>query len=137
MAYKDTTFRQILQFIPRYEFQKAVKSHSGEFAAKGFSCWQQFTAMLYGQLSGQTGLRGIETALQVTEKRNYHLGIKSIKRSTLAYANSNRSHEIYQDLFYSMVDKLLRKNRSHTFPFKNPLYSVDATTIDLCLAIYD
>ena len=70
MAYKDTTFRQMLQFIPRYEFQKAVKSHSGEFAAKGFSCWQQFTAMLYGQLSGQTGLRGIETGLQATEKKN-------------------------------------------------------------------
>ena len=137
MAYKDTTFRQMLQFIPRYEFQKAVKSYSGEFAAKGFSCWQQFTAMLYGQLSGQTGLRGIESGLQATEKKNYHLGIKPITRSTLAYANSNRSHEIYQELFYSMVDKLMRKNKTRKLNFKNPLYSVDATTIDLCLSTFD
>ena len=68
MAYKDTTFRQMLQFIPRYEFQIAVNSHSGEFAGKDFSCWQQFTAMLFGQPSGQTGLRGIETGLLAIEK---------------------------------------------------------------------
>lgn len=137
MAYKDSTFRQMLQFIPRYEFQKAVKKHSGEFATKGFSCWNQLISMLFGQLSGQSGLRGIEQGLQATGTKMYHLGITPIKRSTLAYANSTRSHEIYQDLFYTMVNRMLKKKRAHKFSFSNPLYSVDATTIDLCLSLYD
>ena len=99
--------------------------------------WQQFTAMLYGQLSGQTGLQGIESGLQATEKKNYHLGMQPIKCLTLAYANSNRNNEIYQQLFYSMGDNLLRMKRAHKLGLKNPLHSVDATTIDLCFSTFD
>lgn len=136
MSHQNTTLNQILQLIPRHDFEKSVKSHKGNFASKGFSCWSQFTAMLFGQLSSQTGLRGIESGLSANQNNLYHLGIRPIKRSTLAYANENRNNKIYQDLFYSLLHKLHGKKRKHKFRFQNPLYSIDASTIDLCLNLF-
>lgn len=136
MSHQNTTFRQLLQLISGHDFEKCVKSHKGDAYSKGFSCWSQFTAMLFGQLSSQTGLRGIETGLAMNKSSLYHLGIKEVKRSTLAYANGNRTHKIYQDLFYSLLGRLHGNRKKHKFNFKNPLYSVDASTIDLCLNLF-
>lgn len=137
MSFKDNIFRQILQIVPGYDFEKAVKLYNGEHASKGFTCKDQLIAMLFAQLSGQTGLRGIENGLQANRKSLYHLGVKNIKRSTLSYANSKRSEKIFESLFNAMLSKTLDKTRSHKLKFKNPLYSVDATVIDLCLSLYD
>lgn len=92
--------------------------------------------MTYGQLTSQSGLRGIETGLESNRPNLYHLGISQTKRSTLSYANNNRSSAIYEDVFSGLLGKILSMNRSHTHKFKNPLYSVDATTIDLCLSLF-
>jgi hypothetical protein len=136
MSHQNTIFQQILQLVPRHDFTRCVKQHKGEAFSKGFSCWSQFTAMLFGQLSMQSGLRGIESGLSANLTSMYHLGIRPVKRSTLAYANENRSHRVYQDLFYTMLGKLHGKRGRHKFEFKNPLYSVDASTIDLCLDLF-
>jgi hypothetical protein len=68
-----------------------------------------------------------------------HLGIgenTEAKRSTVSYANSNRSAELYKSLFETTLEKAQQQSTSHGFRFKNPLYSVDATTIDLCLKLF-
>ena len=137
MSHQNSIFKQILQIIPRHEFEKSVRKHKGDFASKGFSCWEQFVSMLYAQLSGQTGLRGIETGLESNRNAMYHLGVKQIKRSTLSYANNHRSSEVFHAVFENLLGKVLNLNREHKFRFKNPLYSVDASTIDLCLSLYD
>lgn len=136
MSHQNTTFAQILQFISRHDFNKIVKQYKGNFHSKGFSCWDQFSAMLFAQLSGQKGLRGIEAGLETNKNRLYHLGIAPVKRSTLSYANNNRDSKIYEELFYSLLGTLHGKRKKHGFRFKNPLYSVDASTIDLCLNLF-
>jgi hypothetical protein len=136
MSHQNTTFQQLLQLITRHDFEKWVKKHRGEAYTKGFSCWSHFTSMLFGQLSSQKGLRGIESGLSMNKNNFYHLGIGAVKRSTLSYANNNRPHEIYQDLFYSLLGRLHNNKKKHKFKFKNPLYSIDASTIDLCLNIF-
>jgi len=136
MSHKNSILNQIIQIIPRHEFEKSVKQHNGDFASKGFSCWEQFVSMLFAQLSGQTGLRGIETALDSIKNMLYHLGVKTIKRSTLSYANNHRPAEIYKNVFDALLSKILKMERSHKHRFKNPLYSIDATTIDLCLSVF-
>jgi hypothetical protein len=71
--------------------------------------------------------------------RFYHLGIdehSEVKQSTLSYANSNRSSDLYKRLFETILEKARQNSTSHGFRFKNPLYSVDATTIDLCLLLF-
>jgi len=82
--------------FPRFEFQKAVKGTKTEYHSRGFSLWNHFTAIIFGQLSGQDSLRGIEAGLATQTKTIYHLGIKPIHRSTLSYANEHRSYELFK-----------------------------------------
>lgn len=137
MQNHHTLLGQMLQMFPRYEFQKAVSETKTEHHSRGFSSWNHFTAMLFGQLAGQDSLRGIEAGLATQASNLYHLGIEPVHRSTLAYANEHRNHELFEKLFFSMLSKCQRIAPKHKFRFQNPLYSLDATTIDLCLSLYN
>ena len=137
MHHNHTVLGQMLQMFPRYEFEKAVREAKTERHARGFSSWSHFTAMLFGQLAGQDSLRGIEAGLATQANQLYHLGVRPVHRSTLAYANEHRSHELFEKIFFFMLSKCKPIAPRHKFRFKNPLYSLDATTIDLCLSLYD
>jgi hypothetical protein len=137
MSHNHTILGQMLQMISRFEFQKAVNETQTEYHARGFRSWNHFTAMLFGQLSGQDSLRGIEAGLASQVQSLYHLGVKPVHRSTLSYANEHRSHELFKKLFEWMLSKCQPLAPKHKFKFKNPLYSIDATTIDLCLSLFD
>jgi len=126
-----------MQMFSRLEFQQAVKEAKTEYHARGFSSWNHFTAMLFGQLAGQESLRGIEAGLATQAKSLCHLGINPIHRSTLAYANEHRSHTLFKKIFFTMLSKCQTVAPKHKFRFKNALYSLDATVIDLCLSLYD
>lgn len=137
MAHHNTVIGQMLQLFPRHEFQKAVLETKTEYHSRGFSSWNHFVAMLFGQLSGQDSLRGIEAGLASQFRHLYHLGIRPIHRSTLSYANEHRSHELFKKIFSWMLSKCQEIAPRHGFRFKNPLYSLDATIIDLCLSLYN
>ena len=137
MAHHNTILNQMLKMFSRHEFQKAVFQTGTEYHARGFSSWNHFVAMLFGQLAGIDSLRGIEAGLATQSKYLYHLGVKPIHRSTLAYANEHRSHELFKKIFEWMLSKCQPIAPQHKFRFKNPLSSLDATVIDLCLSLYD
>jgi len=126
----------MLQMFSRFEFQKAVKATNTEYHARGFRSWNHFVAMLFGQLSGQDSLRGIEAGLATQAKSLYHLGVEPVHRSTLSYANEHRSHELFKKTFEWMLSKCQPLAPKHKFRFKHPLYSIDATVIDLCLSLF-
>lgn len=135
---KDVTILgQMLQIFSRYEFGKAVKEAKTERHARGFSSWSHFVSMLFGQLAGQDSLRGIEAGLASQSRALYHFGVKPVRRSTLAYANGHRTHELFKKIFERMLSKCLPLAPKHKFRFKNPLYSLDATVIDLCLSLFN
>jgi putative transposase len=96
--------------------------------------------MLFGQISGQHGLRGIETGMNSQRNCFYHLGISDrqceIKRSTLSYANKHRDAGLFKGIFEALVERVQNIPARHGFRFKNPLYSVDGTTIDVCLRLF-
>ena len=137
MHHHNTILGQMLQMFSRYEFQKAVSETKTEYHARGFSSWNHFVAMLFGQLSGQDSLRGIEAGLATQSNSLYHMGVRPIHRSTLSYANEHRSHELFKKTFFWMLSKCQPLAPKHKFRFKNPLYSLDATVIDLCLSLYN
>src|SRR5580704_4260980 len=77
-------FAQLLQFLPRMEFEAAVAEHQAERHARGFSSWTQFVAMLFCQLGHAQSLREITQGLAASEGRLRHLGVKTApSRSTL------------------------------------------------------
>ena len=96
MHHNNTILGQMLKMFPRYQFQEAVLETGAEYHARGFTSWNHFVAMLFGQLSGQDSLRTIEAGLATQSKALYHLGINPVHRSTLAYANEHRTHELFE-----------------------------------------
>ena len=137
MHHNNTILGQMLKMFSRYEFQKAVSETKAEYHSRGFSSWNHFVSMLFGQLSGQDSLRGIEAGLATQGASLYHAGVGPVHRSTLAYANEHRSHELFKKVFFNMLSKCQPIAPGHKFRFKNPLYSIDNTIIALCLSLYD
>ncbi|MCK4993728.1 MAG: IS4 family transposase [Candidatus Omnitrophica bacterium] len=137
MSHYNTVLGQMLKMFSRHEFQNLVSQTKSEYHARSFSSWNHFVSMLFGQLAGHDSLRGIEAGLATQANHLYHLGVKPIHRSTLAYANEHRPQELFKKMFFQMLSKCQSIAPKHKFQFKNNLYSLDATTIDLCLSLYD
>jgi hypothetical protein len=92
--------------------------------------------LLYAQVRAKDSLRDIQTSLSAQSDRWYHVGLKAIKRSTLSDANNSRDARIYEEFFYKLLDRCKDITPKHKFRFKNPLYTMDATVIDLCLSMF-
>jgi len=135
----NSIFGQILQLFPRTQFEIFVKETDSAKATKGFSCWSQFVAMLFCQLGHAHSLREICGGLATSLGKMVHLGLdKAPSRSTLAYANEHRPWQLYEKLFYHLLNICRQQiNSQHKFRFKNKLLSFDASVIDLCLNMYD
>jgi hypothetical protein len=134
-------FSQILGWFPRLEFDAAVREHKAERHARGFTCWQQFVAMLFCQLGHAQSLREICGGLAATDGKLRHLGIlKCPKATTLSYANAHRPWQLYQSLFYTMLERCrgeaLIRGRGK-FKFKHKLLSLDASMVELCAESFD
>ena len=133
-------FSQLLSLIDRDNFARAVREHGAEKHPKGFSCWTQFVSMLFCQMAGANSLREICGGFSTAMGKLVHLGLKEApKRSTLAYANEHRPWEVYQEVFQSLFGRCqhLAATKQRRFRFKNPLMSIDASVIDLCLEMFD
>ena len=131
-----TIFSELLKLCPRYHFGKAVEQYQGDRYVKTFTTWQQFMAILYSQIKQKDSLRDIVTGLSAHAARWYHLGITGIYKSTLCDANAKRDYRIFEGLFYHLLTRCKNLMPKHKFRFKNPLYTIDASTIDLCLSVF-
>jgi hypothetical protein len=129
-------FSQLLQLFPRVDFQKAVVATQAERHARGFTCWDQFVAMLFCQLGRAHSLREICQGLASCEGKLTHLGIAAPKRSTLAYANAHRPWALYQAVFDQLLERCREVAGPKKFRFKNKLLSLDTTVIDLCADLF-
>jgi hypothetical protein len=115
-------FSQLLQLFPRLEFEQLVRQHRAERHARGFTCWEQFIAMLFCQLGGAHFLRKICGDLTSCECKLRHLGLpEAPKRSTLAYANEHRPWPLFQGVFqqlYHRCQGLVGAQRSFRFRYR-------------------
>jgi len=136
MSYNTTILQQLLSFISKSEFNEQVELSGRDKYVKDFKSWDQFLCMLYAQASGRNSLRDIATGLLSQQKSWYHLNLKSISRSNLSYCNNKRSYELYQNFFYLLLSRLKDYSPKHKFKFKNPLYSLDSSTVELCLSVF-
>lgn len=135
----SSIFGQILQLFSKREFYEAVQETGSEKGAKGFTCWQQFVGMLFCQLGQAHSLREICGGLASCLGKLKHLGVAAApNRSTLSYANEHRPWQLYEQLFYRFLSRCQAPvGEKRKFRFKNKLFSLDATTIDLCLSLFD
>jgi hypothetical protein len=141
MLQAASLFNQLLQHFPRTEFASLVKKHLAERAARGFDCWTQFVAMRFGQLAQADSLRDICNGLACSEGNLVHLGITSApNKSTVSYANEHRPAALFEDLFYTSLNRFCEQqamgSRNAKFRFKKKILSLESTTISLCLDLF-
>lgn len=138
MVRHASLFSQLIAFFDRNKFQKLVIEHKTERYSKGFRSWDHFVSMLFCQVAQAKSLREISGGLACCMGKLRHLGIfEAPNKSTLSFANKNRSWKLFRDLFYDTFD-FCRKAcpGKHKFRFKNKLLSLDSTTISLCLNMF-
>lgn len=136
MAHFNTILQQLTSFFPRHDFEKLAKLHHKGQKFRSFNRWSQFLAMMTAQVSGLKSLRDITANIKSQGKRIYHLGMRQTSRATLARVNEKQPHELYQAMFYKMLDKCSSVAPKHRFKFKGKIYLLDTTTIDLCLSVF-
>ena len=134
-----TVFKQLLQFLPRYEFNLCASRYRGEHWVKKFSTYDQFLCLAYAQMAGRESLRDIETCLNSHQEKLYHVGFRGdVSRATLADANERRDWRIFQDFGHVLIRmaQQLYQRESIAVELAQPLYAFDSTTIDLCLSLF-
>lgn len=136
MAHRNTVFSQLLKLICRHEFEGLAKTHHCGRALRKTSRWSQFIALALGQLSGRMSLRDVESNMDAQRTQLYHLGTDRIARSSLARLNQHQPCTLYEALFAQLYARCQGRAPRHGFRFKNPLYSLDASLIDLSLKLF-
>src|SRR3989338_2904537 len=134
-------FSQIVDFVPRHEFDKCVKRYGGNSRVRNLDCRDQFFALTFGQLTNLRSLRGIVLCLNAHASLLYHLGFKAeqFTLSTLSRANENRDWRIYQNLAQLLIGKarkLYANDNDFEIELQGAVYALDSTVIELCLATF-
>jgi len=132
----ETIFGELLKLVPRYQFEKAVQQYQGDRYVKSYTTWHQYITILFSQIKQKDSIRDIVTGWDAFESRWYHLGMKDIRRSTFSDANNKRDYQIFESLFYHLLSRCRDYTPKHRFKFNNPLFSLDASVIDLCLSVF-
>ncbi len=136
MAHHSTVFSQLLKFIPRHEFETLAKQHHSGRSFRTASRWSQFVTMAMAQLAGRNSLRDIVENISAQAHRLYHLGSAKLSRFNLSRINDGKPYALYEALFGKLLSRCQGIVPGHDFRFSHPLYSLDASTIDLCLSVF-
>ena len=136
MAHHNTVFAQMLKLIPRHEFESLAHPHHAGRRLRKMTRWTQFVAMATAQLSGRHSLRDVASNMAAQARKRYHLGMSAVSRSSLSRVNASQPYQLYEALFAKLLARCQSHAPKHPFKFKNKLYSLDASTIDLCLKVF-
>ena len=134
-----TIFAQLAEHLPHKEFQKCVARYHGDSNLRGFSCWDQYLAMSFAQLTYRESLRDIEACLGAMLPKLYHMGFRGkVARSTLADANDAHDWRIYAAFAQVLIGiaRPLYAAEPMSVELDQSLYALDSTTIDLCLSLF-
>lgn len=135
-----TLFSQIISKLDRSKFKNLVRDHNSDKHQKGFDSWSHLVTMLFCQFSKSQSLRDISNGLRSATGNLNHLSMSSApSKSTVSYQNKNRSWELFRDYYYVLLKSLgQQSHRKRTkFKIRSKIFLLDATTISLCLSLFD
>lgn len=132
-----TIFAQLMSLFTEYEFSKCVKRYHGDRHAIKFNCRDHFLVMSFAQFTNRSGLRDIETTLDLCSQDLYRSGLKIMPKSTLAEANEKKDWRIYQDFGNILIQKAkeLYEGEKLRLDLDEMVCAFDSSTIELCLSL--
>jgi putative transposase len=136
LAYNNSVLSQLLKLLPRHDFESLANHVDGKRRSDALSRWSQFVALTIGQLGGRRSLRDIESTIRSQPHHRYHLGSQLVSRSAMSRANEKLDYQFYAELFQSLYRRCASDRRSHGFSFKNKLFSLDASLIDVSMKVF-
>jgi hypothetical protein len=139
MSAEKPIFCQVMDWIHPEQFRRCVQRYHGHHRVRHFSCWDQFLAMSFAQLTYRDSLADIEVCLRSRPDQLYRMGFRSsVAHSTLADANSTRDWRIYHDLAQGLIARARRlyAHEPLAAELEQTVYALDSTTIDLCLSLF-
>ena len=131
MAHINSIFSQFLSLVPRQIFSKLARKHTTGRKERKFSRWSQFVILMFIQITERKSLRAGVRNITAMRSKTYHLGVNKVARSTFSDANNKRPAMFFKELFTYVLFRASKITKGHKFRFKNPLFSLDSTTIDL------
>lgn len=130
-------FAQIVEFLPRYEFEKCVKRYKGDFHTKSLSSYNHLLQLIFGQITSCSSLRDICLCLKAHQNNLYHLGIRQqVNQSSLSRANEKRDYRIFQDFGYHLIEQvrpLFAKERTPLIDLEETIFALDSTSISVSI----
>ena len=130
-------FAQIVEFLPRYEFEKCVKRYKGDFHTKSLNSYNHLLQLIFGQITSCTSLRDICLCLKAHQNNLYHLGIRQqVNQSSLSRANEKRDYRIFQDFGYHLIEQVrpfFAKERSPLIDLEETIFALDSTSISVSI----
>ena len=133
---QPTVFSQVINLIPRTEFESLVTKYGGDARVRSLDCWTWFGALLFGQMTGHDSIRAIERVFAHQDGEAERLGFGPVRRSTLADANRTRPLEILEGLYsYCLERAQAAAPKKSGFKFHGKVFALDSTTIELCLSL--
>lgn len=136
MSHHSTVFGQFLRLVPRHEFEALAKTHHVGAPLRRMTRFSQFVALSTAHLAERHSLRDVVANLAAQGPRLYHLGARPVARSSLARVNEEQPYTLYEALFGKLYERCRRLAPRHGFRFKNKLYSLDSSLIDLSLKVF-
>jgi hypothetical protein len=133
---RNTILSQLMQLLNEKDFWRIINRYDGDRYSKKLSCSQELTILLFAMIKDMTSFRDISTGLKTHMEKWSHLGIQTVARSTLSDALARRPYQIFEELFYGLLEKCHRCSPGHSFNLKMPVFTLDATLISLCLSSF-
>jgi hypothetical protein len=135
-----TLFSQIISKLDRLKFSKLVKEKQSDKHQKGYNSWTHLVAMLFCQFAKSQSVRDISNGLRSATGNLNHMGIqKAPSKSSISYQNKHRTWELFREYYYQLFDSLGQQAgfKQIKFRIKSKIFLLDATTISLCLSLFD
>jgi hypothetical protein len=133
-------FSQLISIISPKSFKTCVNRYNGDYKTKHFNCWRQYLCMVFGQLTHRESLSDTILCLKANANKLYHIGIgEAIAKSTLSTANENRDWRIFAVFAWILIkesQQLYANDKDLELSIDNPVFAIDASTIDMCLSLF-
>jgi len=135
-------FAQLTDFLSWSEFGRCVKRYHRGRPTKSFPYWTQLLSMLFAQLTSRKSLRDVVTCLRSQSSKLYRAGFRAgVARSTLADANEARDHRVFRDYALHLIEQARTlfacEDIGLDIKVDGTVYAIDASTVDLCLSLFD
>lgn len=130
-------FAKLVAFLDRSKFNRIVNKYNEDRYVKYMTCWNQFLAIMFGQLTNHESLRDLIVALNAHRSKYYHLGLgKNISKTSLARANQDRDYRIIKEFAFYLVSEARKSCCKDIFELGGNVYAFDSTTIYLYLEVF-